>query len=60
MLFAIWAKEGGPFVQMTHCLSALGGIIAPFVTQPFVSDPASQGIVRYSMIGLKLPFPPIN
>lgn len=37
MLFAIWAKEGGPFIQMTHCLSALGGILAPLVTQPFVS-----------------------
>ncbi|XP_052792146.1 sodium-dependent glucose transporter 1-like [Mya arenaria] len=37
MLFATWAKEGGPFVQMTHCLSAVGGILSPLVTQPFVS-----------------------
>lgn len=43
MLFAIWAKEGGPFIQMTHCLSALGGILAPLVTQPFVSQGSAEG-----------------
>ncbi|XP_060575277.1 uncharacterized protein LOC132732782 [Ruditapes philippinarum] len=39
MLFALWASEGGPFIQMTHVLTAVGGIISPLITQPFVREP---------------------
>ncbi|XP_045215588.2 sodium-dependent glucose transporter 1-like [Mercenaria mercenaria] len=39
MLFALWARDGGPFIQMTHVLTALGGIISPLITQPFVREP---------------------
>ncbi|XP_053406333.1 sodium-dependent glucose transporter 1-like [Mercenaria mercenaria] len=39
MLFALWSHDGGPFIQMTHVLTALGGIISPLITQPFVREP---------------------
>ena len=36
MIFAIWHSEGGVFLQMTHFLFAIGGILSPLVSKPFM------------------------
>ena len=36
MLFSVWHDKAGPFVQMTHLLYGIGGIVSPLVAKPFL------------------------
>ncbi|KAH3718200.1 hypothetical protein DPMN_060999 [Dreissena polymorpha] len=36
-IVAIWGAEGRPFIQAWHACFGFGGIIAPLVTEPFLS-----------------------
>ena len=42
MMFSVWHDKAGPFVQMTHFLYGIGGIVAPLVAKPFLINTRSK------------------
>lgn len=44
ILTKTWLNDSGPFLQNMQFFFAIGGLIAPFVTEPFLMDRISGGI----------------
>lgn len=47
MVFAVWTSKAGPFNQMIYVLIAVGGILSPLVSKPFLRDGKDNSITWF-------------
>ncbi|XP_060594660.1 uncharacterized protein LOC132749010 [Ruditapes philippinarum] len=54
MLFGLWGHKVGPYFQMLHVLYAVGGVVSPLITKPFLREGKYYLFCLYYKLHIKI------